>query len=147
MVLCHVLLVTRSEPCVSIQKDGDGFPAQLSARGPERGPLREEALWCIPLPLISCWAAQASCPWHARQREIHLETPALPRKLRCLIWHHKFLSGARHWMLTFGTAKYQTFMNRSLRSFHLWGAQKIGSCVIPALSVGERSQRMLNCST
>lgn len=56
----------------------------------------------------------------------------------CLIWHHKFLSGARHWMLTVGTAKSPTLMNRALRSFQLWGALKIGSCVITALSVHER---------
>lgn len=124
-----------------------GFPAHLTACSPKSGPLREEPLWCIPLLIISCWVAQAFCPWHARQHEIHLKTPALPRKLWCLIWHHKFLSGARHWMLMLGTAEYQTFMNRSLRSFQLWGAQKIGSCVITALSVCERSQRKLNCST
>lgn len=132
-MFCHVLLVTRSEPRVSIQKDGDGFPSP--SQYPKRGPLREEALWGIPLLIISCWTAQASCPWHARQCEIHLKTPALPRKFQCLIWHHKFLSGARHWMLTLGTAEYQTFMNRSLRSSQLWGAQKIGSCAIAALSV------------
>lgn len=77
----------------------------------------------------------------------HLKTHALPRKFRCLIWHRKFLSGARHWALTHGTAEQQTFMSRALSSSLLQGAQKIWPNLITALTVCVGSQRQLYRST
>lgn len=84
---------------------------------------------------------------HAKRHEIYLEAHSLPRKLWCLIWHRKFLSGARHWTLMLGTAKLQTFMSGALRSFQLQGAQKIGLHLVTALTVCEGSQKNLYCRT
>lgn len=55
--------VTRSGPCVSIQRDGGGFSSPSHCLEPqERGPVREEALQSIPFASFSCWVALASHP-------------------------------------------------------------------------------------
>lgn len=112
----------------------------LSSRG-WRGvlsPFCKAAFWDIPLPTFlqgSAGILPVSC---------HLEARALPRKLGCLIWHHAFLSGAGHKVLTYSTAEQQAFMNRALNSAQLQEARNIRSHLITSLTTSLGSQRTVS---